>query len=102
MLNTIIIIFAIFSLSFLLKESDGPWGLMAWFRNKLMSNKYVGVFFYKLLSCWHCTGTYSGAIIYLIANPFHTWTIGNFVLWSLAAGGISFTFNIIVGYLTKE
>ncbi|CAB4196919.1 hypothetical protein UFOVP1290_439 [uncultured Caudovirales phage] len=102
MLNTIIIVFSIFSLSFLIKESDGPWGLMAWFRNKLISNKYVGVFFYNLLSCYFCLGMHSGYIIYLIGNSFHTWTINNFILWSLAGGGISFIINIIIGYLTKE
>jgi hypothetical protein len=101
MLNSIVIIFAMYGLSFLIKESDGPWGLISWTRNKLMSNKYVGVFFYKLLNCYHCVGMHTGYIIYLISNPFNTWTINNFILWSLAGGGISFVFNIVVSHLTE-
>jgi len=94
MLNTIIVICAIFSLAFLIKESDGPWGIMSWFRNKLFSNKYVGVFFYKLLDCYFCLGFHCGWIIYLLFAPTYSWQF--FILFSLAGGTISLIFNKVL------
>lgn len=86
MLHAIIIVCSIFSLAFLIKEADGPGGIVAWFRNLLLQNKYVGVFFYKLLSCYFCTGMYSGAAIYLLSQFPFQWNL--LFLWSLAGGGI--------------
>lgn len=101
MLDTIITICSIYGLSFLLKESDGPWGIMAWMRNKLMTNKIVGVFFYKLFDCYFCLGCHVGYIIYCIYTPILQWHLNQFILWSLAGGAISYFFNIIIGYLNK-
>jgi len=98
----VIYLLAIFSVAFLIKESDGPWGIMSWIRNKLMSNKYVGVFFYKLLSCWHCTGTYAGLIIYLIATPFNKLDVRLFVLWALAGGALCYIINLILEKLQAQ
>ena len=95
-MEIVLYLLSIFSLAFLIKESDGPWGIMAWIRNKLMSNKYVGVFFYKLLSCWHCTGMHAGWVIYLIATPFNKLELRSFVLWSLAGGAICYIINLIL------
>lgn len=91
-MEIIICLLAMYGLVFLIKESDGPWNLMSRFRNALMRNKYVGVFFYKLLSCWFCAGCHAGYIVYLLYTPFHNWAIGNFIIWSLSGG----TFCIII------
>lgn len=102
MTQLILNLLAIFSLAFLIKESDGPWGIMAWIRNRLMSNKYVGVFFYKLLDCWFCTGTHAGWIIYLIATPFYKLDARSFVLWALAGGAICYIISLILNKMTEE
>lgn len=85
-MNIIIFCLAIFGLAFLVKETDGPGGIIAWFRNLLLQNKYVGVFFYKLLSCYFCTGMYCGAAVYLLSQPAFQWNL--LFLWSLAGGVI--------------
>jgi hypothetical protein len=87
--KTIISALAIYGLAFLLKESDGPFDLILNGRTYLLQNKYVGVFFYKLLSCYFCVGTYSGAIVYSIMTPIDNWNIYEVIIWFLAGGAIS-------------
>jgi hypothetical protein len=94
--DILISVLAIFGLAFLFKESDGPWGIMAWLRNKLMTNKFVGVFFYKLLDCYFCLGFHCGWMVYLLHAPHYQWQF--FVLWGLAGGVISL---ILDGLLTR-
>lgn len=86
---------AIFGLAFLLKESDGPWGMMAWIRNKLMQNKYVGVFFYKLFACYFCVGFHCGWIIYLLQAKHYHFNL--LICWGLAGAALSL---ILDGLLT--
>lgn len=93
---TLLSILAIFGLTFLVKETEGPWGIISWFRNKLMTNKYVGVFFYKLFSCYFCSGCHAGYIIYLFSAPYKEWSLVQFILWTLAGGTISFCINAIL------
>ncbi len=96
MLDCIIVICAIFGLAFFIKESDGPWGLMAKARNKIIDNNYVGVFFYKLLNCYFCLGFHCGWIVYLLYVEH--WKIQFLILWGLAGGIISL---IMDSLLTK-
>lgn len=98
-MNLILCICAIYSLVFLIKETDGPFGFFNWLRNKLLSNKYVGVFFYKLLDCWYCSGCHAGYVIYLLHTPKHLWLWNDFIIWMLAGGSISFIMNLIVSLL---
>jgi hypothetical protein len=100
MLDCIITICAIFGLAFLIKESDGPWGLMAKFRNWIMTNKHVGVFFYKLLDCYFCLGFHCGWVAYLLHEDH--WTIQFFILWGLAGGVISLMFDMLMRKLSTE
>ena len=85
---------AIFGLSLFIREMDGPFGVMNWLRNRLTNNKYVGVFFYHLLSCWFCTGCHAGWIVYLLANPSNSWNVQNFILWVFAGGAICYITNL--------
>jgi hypothetical protein len=101
-MNTVILIASIYGLVFLIKETDGPWGTISWFRNKLMNNKFVGVFFYKLLSCYFCSGCHAGWMVYLLSASYHEWSVNNFVLWILAGGAISFILNLIVEKLSNQ
>lgn len=102
MLDAIIIIFSIFSLSFLIKETDGPWGSVAYIRNFLIKDDFIGVFCYKLLSCYYCLGCHVGYIIYMLYTTYNNWTFCNFILWSLAGGAISFIMNLIVEKLGEK
>jgi hypothetical protein len=98
MLDCIITICAIFGLAFLLKESDGPWGLIGKGRNLLLTNKHVGVFFYQLLDCYFCLGFHCGWIAYLLHE--HHYSLQFFILWGLAGGIISLTFNALLSKLS--
>jgi hypothetical protein len=96
----IINILAIFGLAFLIKESDGPWGIMATIRNKLTDNKHIGVFFYNLLSCYFCVGCHCGWIVYLLTANIYAWQF--FILWTLAGGTISLILDAALARLHRD
>jgi len=96
----IIAFLAIYGLAFLIKQSDGPFGIINWTRNKLISNKFVGVFFYQMLDCWFCTGCHCVWIVYLLYEKDWTWQF--FILWTLAGGVISLTLNEVRERLLRE
>lgn len=96
----IIPILAIFGLAFLIKESAGPFDVMDWLRNVLMRNKYVGVFFYKLLSCYFCVGCHCGWIVYLLWEKSYSWQF--FALWTLAGGVISLILDGVLARLHRQ
>jgi len=98
-MNIIIQMCAIFGIAFLIKESDGPWGIMAWLRNKLVSNKYVGVFFYKLLDCWFCTGNWAAWAIYLLTEQ--SYKLNIIFVWGLAGGSICLILSEILSRLQR-
>jgi hypothetical protein len=102
MLDTIITIFAIVGLAFLLKESDGPWGIVAWSRNLVMRNRFVGVFFYKLLDCYFCLGFHCGWLVYLLHDDRQDWSIQFFILWGLAGGALSLIFDMLLSKLSAS
>lgn len=85
-----LMILATFSLTFLIKEIDGPFNIISIIRNRLMKLRFVGVFFYKLLSCYYCLGCWCGAAVFALAAV--PWSVGNFLLWILV-GGILGTFG---------
>ena len=82
----IIMIFAIYTLSFLIRNSSGPFNLFGLIRNKLVSNKYLGVFFYQLLTCPWCIGFHCGYIIYIL--QFTYFKTSDFFMWALAGSAI--------------
>jgi hypothetical protein len=98
-MEIIIYIFAIYGLAFAIKESDGPWGVMALIRNKLMQNKHVGVFCYKLLDCYFCLGCHCGWIIYLLSAK--EWHLNLLICWSLAGGVISLILDAVLTRLSN-
>lgn len=98
-MSIILQILAIFSLTFLIKESDGPFGIMNWARSVLMSNKYVGVFFYKLFSCSHCVGSHAGWIVYLLSYDIWSWNY--FIIYMLAGGAISLMLSAVLEKLNN-
>ena len=102
MLDAIISVCAILGLAFLVKETDGPFGIINKARVTLFHNQHVGVFFQQLLECYFCLGAWCGGIVYLIHQ--HLWDINLFdmVLWSLAGATISFMFNLVVEKVSSE
>lgn len=96
MIETIIILFAIYGLAFLLKESDGPWDIMNWFRRILFNRPWAGPFFIKLFDCYFCLGCHCGWIVYLLSHESYSFQF--FILWTLAGGVISL---ILDGLLAK-
>ena len=99
-MDIIVPILAIFGLAFLIKDSDGPWGIMNWMRRTLMQNKYVGVFFYKLFECYFCVGCHCGWVVYLLSHDSYNFQF--FVIWALAGGTISLILDGLLARLHRE
>jgi hypothetical protein len=95
----IIQILAICALAYSIKEIEGPWGIISWMRNALMRNRFVGLFFYKLFSCYFCVGFHAGWVIYMIAEGMPKWNY--FLLWGLAGAAISLIFSGVLEQLYK-
>ena len=94
-MENILYLFAIYGLAFFIKDSDGPFGIMSWFRNKLMTNSWCGFFFYKFFSCYFCVGTHAGYIMYLLATPYKLYNLHNLIIWSFAGAAFSLLIHII-------
>jgi hypothetical protein len=99
-IETIITLLAIPGLAFLIKDSAGPFDIMGWIRRTLMSNKYVGVFFFKLFDCYFCVGCHCGWIVYLLSHQLYKWQF--FTLWTLAGGIISLMMSAALARLHRE
>ena len=89
-----------FGFTFLIKEANGPFDIISRLRNRLMTNKYMGVFFYKLLSCYFCLGCWSGALVYLLQS--YQFKLNYFILFSIGSGAFSLIISEILGYLNVE
>ena len=95
-MGIIISLLAIYGLAFLIKDSAGPFDVMDKIRIALTHNKYVGVFFFKLLDCYFCVGCHCGWFVYLLTHENYSWQF--FTLWTLAGGSVSL---ILDGLLNK-
>jgi|SRR5579859_4900647 len=90
-MSIIVLMMIIYSLSYIIRNLAGPFNLFSWIRNKLISNKLVGVFFYELLSCPWCIGFHCGYIVYII-NTLNL-SISKCFLWGLFGSFICFLFD---------
>jgi len=97
----IISILAIITLAHFIRNISGPWGIFSLLRNTILRNKYIGAFFYKLLSCSFCTGFHAGYLIYILqCNHFD---IRQFILWALAGSAIvALTDSILEKSISSE
>jgi hypothetical protein len=99
-MDIVISLLAIIGLAFFIKETDGPWDLMRKIRLSLFSNKWFGVFFFKLLDCYFCLGFHCGWIVYLFNYKKLEW---NFIfLWGLAGAAVSLIFSILMNKLSDS
>ena len=92
-------ILAIIGLTFFLKETEGPFGIMSNLRSLLYRNKYVGVFFYKLFDCAFCLGCHSGYIVYLLT---HTFVWQHFILWIFMGGIVSYFSFLLMDFIINK
>ena len=81
------------AIAFIIADLEGPFGIFSKIRNKILLNKIVGVFFYKLLSCYFCIGFWCGIIVFFINGPIYSFIpmilyglIGS--IWSLLVSKI--------------
>jgi hypothetical protein len=91
---------AIYGLAFFVRQSDGPFDVMNKLRNWLLTNKYVGVFFFNLLECWFCVGCHCGWIVYLLYAEHYTWQF--FIIWTLTGGVVSLILDDVHERLRRE
>ena len=99
-MNVIILLLAVFGLAYLVKDSNGPWDVMSWLRNHLFRNKYVGTFFYNLLDCYFCTGTWAGVGIYLLTAEIYK--LSGLIIWGLSGGAASLILSAVLARLHRE
>lgn len=99
-MDIIFSLLAIFGLSFVIRQTDGPWGSIAWVRNKLMQNKYLGVFFYQLLECPFCTGWWCGIIVYLLQES--AWALNEIIMWGLTGAATCLILDAVLNRLWRE
>jgi hypothetical protein len=99
-MDIIIAILAIYGLQFLITQSDGPFGIIAWMRNWLMRNQYLGVFFYKLLSCPLCSGFWAGLTVYLMTQE--SYKLGWALCYALAGAAVCVIIDTIHTRLLRE
>jgi len=99
-MNIIILLLASFGLTFLIRQSEGPFGIISWFRNKLMLIPHIGVFFYKLLECPYCTGFWCGIIVYLINEK--KYALNFLFLFALASAAACLIIDNMLSYFQRE
>lgn len=99
-MSIIVSLLAIFGLSYAIRETDGPWGVIAWLRNKLMQNKHVGVFFYQLISCPFCTGFWCGIAVYCLQAS--AWGVKETLVWGLTGAATSLILDAVLMRLWRE
>ena len=90
----IIQLLSIYTLSFFIRNLSGPFNLFGIIRNKLLSNKWFGVFFYELLNCPFCIGFHCGYAIYIL--QYTNFNIKHFMLWALAGSTIVAIIDAII------
>lgn len=93
MIELVICIFAIYGISVFIKDMDGPLNIMTKLRVFLMSKQLIGVFVYKLLSCYFCVGAYSGLLVYILRNHLHNLNGYDMILWVFGGCAVS-----MIGY----
>lgn len=99
-MQIVIALLAIFGLQFLITQADGPFGVIAWTRNWLIRNKYVGVFFYQLLSCPMCSGWWAGLAIYFLSQESYKLNLA--VVWGLSGSGACLMLSALLARLHRD
>lgn len=79
---------AIYAISYIFRNLDGPFDILNYIRRELLDNKYIGVFVYKLISCPWCVGFHSGYLVYLLS--FIHFNIFEMIVYGFAGSAITY------------
>ena len=99
-MNTIVLICAIYGLSFAIRQTDGPWDLIARWRNWMMRLPVIGVQFYKLLDCPYCTGFWAGLGIYFLSQE--SYKLNWAICWGLAGASTNLILDGLLSFSHRE
>lgn len=80
---TTVMMLAIYGLAYTARHLNGPFNIIGLIRNRAIS---FHIFFYDLLTCPWCVGTYAGLFVYLLG--FDEFSIGAMILWAFAGSVI--------------
>jgi len=100
-MDLVIFCLATFGLSLLVKEMEGPFGIISKWRNLMLRLPIIGVQFFKLMDCYFCTGIWAAAAIFLIRIGCDK-LIADAVCWVLAGGTICLIIDAILSRLHRE
>lgn len=95
----IINILAIISIVFCIQNISGPFGILSKIKNILMTNKYVGVFFYELFECPYCLGFHAGYIVYLLSLESFKFT--QMIIWGFVGAFVSYVSTLLINRLNS-
>jgi hypothetical protein len=96
-MEIIVVLLAAYGLAFIIKEKDGPWDLITKTRQYLLNNKKVGVYFYKLLSCYFCLGVQTGILITALYKQ--SLAPNLLITWGLASGVVVLILSKVIARL---
>jgi hypothetical protein len=91
---------ATFGLNFMLRNADGPLGIIARWRNWMMRIPWLGVQFMNWTSCAFCSGIWCAAVIFWISVDGKT--LGQAVTWILAGGAACLLIESVLNRLNRE
>ncbi len=99
-MSSIFYILAIYAVSYIIRNLSGPFNIFDLVRNQIVSNKYIGVFFYNLLSCPWCIGFYCGCFVYLLS--FSIFNVSGMLVWALAGSAVVAFLDIVYDNLINS
>ena len=95
-----LIVFAIYSISYIIRNISGPFNIVGIIRNWLLRSKRFGLFFYELFNCPWCIGFHSGYLAYLLIQT-HL-SIKDIFLYGFIGSGIVPLFDSVLNYFNKN
>lgn len=99
-MNIVLLLLATYSLAFILKEKDGPFGIINWLRRRLFNLPVVGAFFIQLFECPLCLGFWCSVVLYLLTvQPIK---ITDLLVCGLAGGTFCLILNAILLRLYRD
>lgn len=99
-MNLLLSILAIYGLSYFIRNLSGPFNIFGLIRNYLLTNRFVGLFFYKLLDCPWCLGAHCGYLIYIMNCEI--FKIVDFFTWLLAGAAIVAILDLAINRLSNN
>ena len=99
-MDLIVFLLATFGLNFMLRNADGPFGIIARWRNWMMRVPWLGVQFMNWLSCPLCSGIWCAAGLFWLCVDGKTF--GQAVTWILAGGAACSLIESVLNRLNRE